>query len=257
LGNFNGADNDVDQPIIQKSTASGVAWARPFGGSAGTRGLATNFTVSIGECHHGSDSKGRRRKSPADASVQSDQLETSSPENQKTNQQKANTMKEKITAKAPKRRGTTNPQSSMGGTSSEALYIAQLKKLHREVIGHTRKTLKQVIRMGGILRRWKGQCRHGNWEKLVEDKLPFDVRTARNYMRCYDNREELLKTENVSDFGISEAYRNLPVLSKKSEATGNTSAATEENSAPHVPTKQEVISRLSRTLLQGLEELNC
>lgn len=167
----------------------------------------------------------------------------------------SNTLTDSI-SKLPPLLGSLNPQPRKRKASSEARYITKLKKLHREVIGQTRKTLKTVITMGGILRRWKDQCIHGNWEKLVEDKLPFDIRTVRNYMGCYDNREALLKTENVSDFGISEAYRMLPSLSKKSEATGDTSAAPEENTALHVLTKKEVISRLSRTLLHGLEELN-
>lgn len=159
------------------------------------------------------------------------------------------------TAKALTRRGTTNPHASKLRTSSEALYIAQLTKLHREVIGQTRKTLKQVIRMGGILRRWKDQCAHGNWQKLIKDKLPFDCRTATNYMRCYDDREVLTKSENVSDFGISEAYRMLPVLSKKTESPGNTSDAAEDENTPPPPGKNEVITRLARTLLKGLEHL--
>jgi hypothetical protein len=40
----------------------------------------------------------------------------------------------------------------------------------------------------------------GKWEQWVSDNLPFDVRTARRYISCYQRKDDL-KSDTVSDSG--------------------------------------------------------
>ena len=97
---------------------------------------------------------------------------------------------------------------------SETTDIAELKTLHGEIIDAVRMSLKKAIRIGEILFRIKKTCRHGNWHNFITEHLPFDCRTASNYMGCYQRRNELLKSEIVSDLSLSEAYRKLRSPSK-------------------------------------------
>ena len=92
--------------------------------------------------------------------------------------------------------------------------IAELNTLHGEVMAAARTSLEKAIRMGEILVRLKQHHGHGNWEAFLTGNLPFESRTASNYMGCYQRRNELLKSEIVSDLSLSEAYRKLRSPSK-------------------------------------------
>ena len=78
--------------------------------------------------------------------------------------------------------------------------------LHNEIIGHLTKSLEKAIRIGELLTEQKRTLKHGDFTNWILDNLPFTDRTARNYMRLYDNRDKL-KTENVSD--LASAYKLL------------------------------------------------
>ncbi len=69
-----------------------------------------------------------------------------------------------------------------------------------------RTTIQQAIRIGELLTAAKSKLAHGQWLPWVEKNLPFDRRTATNYMGIYQQRE---KWENVSHLNISDAYRLL------------------------------------------------
>lgn len=79
-------------------------------------------------------------------------------------------------------------------------------ELHEQVMGYVKSTFATVIELGKLLAIQKKALPHGKFQKYVERELPFSTRTARNYMRIYDNRK-LLKAENVSD--LTEAYEFL------------------------------------------------
>lgn len=78
--------------------------------------------------------------------------------------------------------------------------------LHNEIEGYLTKTLESAIRIGELLTEQKTGLPHGQFTPWIEDSLPFTPRTARNYMRLFEHRDQL-KTETVSVLG--EAYRLL------------------------------------------------
>jgi len=84
--------------------------------------------------------------------------------------------------------------------------ISAIIHLHEKVGGYMKNALADAIRIGDLLLSAKSDLQHGEFEKWVEDNLPFTPRTARSYMRLYRERDRL-KTENVSD--LTSAYKLL------------------------------------------------
>ena len=79
-----------------------------------------------------------------------------------------------------------------------------MKKLHSEIVATVRTTLNVAIELGGLLEEQKAETPHGGWTAWVEKNLPFDIRTAQNYMAAFRRRDEL-KNETVSY--LADAYR--------------------------------------------------
>jgi hypothetical protein len=82
----------------------------------------------------------------------------------------------------------------------------EIVRLHNEIIGNLRMSLKNAIRIGELLTKQKADMKHGEFGTWIKSNLPFTDRTARNYMRLY-SQQDLLKTETVSD--LKSAYRLL------------------------------------------------
>jgi hypothetical protein len=89
---------------------------------------------------------------------------------------------------------------------SEASSLRLIKKLHGSILHAARTSLDSAIRIGELLSKIKASKKHGDWQSWAERHLPFDVRTARNYCRCFEERDRL-KTETVSD--LTSAYKFL------------------------------------------------
>jgi hypothetical protein len=87
-----------------------------------------------------------------------------------------------------------------------SLVLAQIIQLHGEIADAARVSLEKAMRIGELLEEEKTRLGHGAWLPWVQKHLPFTERTARNYMRIYENRERL-KSETVSD--LTQAYRLL------------------------------------------------
>jgi len=83
---------------------------------------------------------------------------------------------------------------------------AEIRKLHTELLGHVRITIKQAIRIGELLTAVKEGLEHGRWLPWLKANVEFHERTARRYIRVFENREQL-KTDSVSD--LTDAYRLL------------------------------------------------
>ncbi|MGD9609281.1 MAG: DUF3102 domain-containing protein [Desulfovibrionaceae bacterium] len=83
--------------------------------------------------------------------------------------------------------------------------ISEICQLHGEIIEAGKTVLMKAIRVGEILTEAKASLPHGQFTPWLKN-LPFTDRTARNYMRLYQNRDQL-KTETVS--GLTAAYRAL------------------------------------------------
>ena len=84
--------------------------------------------------------------------------------------------------------------------------VEEITILHNDIAGHLRQSLDKAIRIGELLKEQKDNLKHGDFMKWVSDNLPFTDRTARNYMRLFENRDKL-KTETVST--LTTAYKML------------------------------------------------
>jgi hypothetical protein len=89
---------------------------------------------------------------------------------------------------------------------SETASVKEIKKLHGGIIRAAKMSLESAIRIGELLEKIRTKIPHGQWQSWAEKHLPFDVRTARNYCRCFEERDRL-KTETVSD--LTAAYKFL------------------------------------------------
>jgi hypothetical protein len=82
---------------------------------------------------------------------------------------------------------------------------ATISKLHTKQQEHARQTIEAALEIGRLLSETRPTLKHGEWLKWTE-QLPFSDRTARNYIRVYENRDRL-KLETVSN--LKEAYQLL------------------------------------------------
>ena len=95
--------------------------------------------------------------------------------------------------------------------------VEEMKILHSEIMNSLRMSLKKGIRIGELLNEQKEKLKHGEFTAWVNNNLPFTDRTARNYMRLFQERDKL-KTETVS--GLRDAY-HLIAHKKKAEIEEN------------------------------------
>ncbi len=84
--------------------------------------------------------------------------------------------------------------------------IDEMRRLHGDILNSLKMSLEKGIRIGELLAEQKDALKHGEFTKWVNDNLPFTDRTARNYMRLF-NEQDRLKTESVSV--LTEAYQTL------------------------------------------------
>jgi hypothetical protein len=84
--------------------------------------------------------------------------------------------------------------------------LSEIKLLHGEILAAARTSLDKAIRIGELLIKIKSELRHGEWLPWLESNLSFSDRTARNYVRCFEERVRL-KSETISN--LTDAYRLL------------------------------------------------
>jgi len=71
-------------------------------------------------------------------------------------------------------------------------------ELHDSVIGGMRNVLQNSILIGEELSKKKQELGHGNWIPWIDSNLPFSERSARNYLRLYENRD-ILNRQPIAD----------------------------------------------------------
>jgi hypothetical protein len=79
--------------------------------------------------------------------------------------------------------------------------IEEVIELHEKIAGRTRKTLKDMVRVGELLKQIKDSLPHGGWTELFECKvLPFTIRSAQRYLYASANRHRIksLKHDTMS-----------------------------------------------------------
>jgi len=84
--------------------------------------------------------------------------------------------------------------------------INEIIQLHNEIGQYLKMSLDKAIRIGELLTEQKASLKHGDFTPWIESNLPFTDRTARNYMRIYQEKDQL-KSETVSD--LKSAYKLL------------------------------------------------
>jgi hypothetical protein len=99
----------------------------------------------------------------------------------------------------------------------------KINELHGEIENHLRQGLSKAIQVGSLLSETKQRLPHGKFTGWISDHVSFSPRTARNYMKLFDNKNKLQdadsingaykllngKTETVSDFK-SGNFTDLP-----------------------------------------------
>lgn len=142
----------------------------------------------------------------------------------------------------------------------EKSLIAEINKLHGDILKSFGTALEKAIRIGELLTKQKEDLKHGEFTAWVNNNLPFTDRTARNYMRVYGERDRL-KTETVSD--LSSAYQLL--IEDKSQSKeivevlfcGNCDKLVRMEDADECPPLYECSNDNCGTTFVGTEGRNC
>ena len=85
---------------------------------------------------------------------------------------------------------------------------------HRAFVGTFRKTVEHGIWAGELLSRAKQECPHGAWLPWLEENFLGAPRTAQDYMRLYNHRDEVrAKTRDAAHLSVSGALKELAASS--------------------------------------------
>jgi len=82
--------------------------------------------------------------------------------------------------------------------------INEITRLHNEIEESLRMSLQKAIRIGELLSKAKDELKHGEFIPWIEKNLSFTDRTARRYIRIFENQDKVLQAGN-----ITEAYKIL------------------------------------------------
>jgi hypothetical protein len=81
---------------------------------------------------------------------------------------------------------------------------------HSAFVGTFRKTVEHGIRAGELLAAAKEQCSHGTWLPWLEANFEGALRTAQEYMRLYNHRDEVrAKARDSAHLSLSGALNEL------------------------------------------------
>ena len=150
----------------------------------------------------------------------------------------------------------TGPQEEIQKAMSEeqTAEVATLNRLHDEIFQESKMTTEKAIDLGGRLVELKQSLGHGNWLPFVEAHLTFSDKTAKRYMKVYENREKLTaKFDNVSNFALMDAYRF--VAETKKSAPGGQQAPSQAE-VQKESDKNAVMKELSRSVREQLKPLS-
>jgi hypothetical protein len=86
----------------------------------------------------------------------------------------------------------------------------EINEEHRAFIDSLKKTVERGIRCGELLTKAKAECKHGTWLPWLEENFEGSERTAQDYMRLYNHRDEIrAKTRDSADLSISRALKAI------------------------------------------------
>lgn len=84
--------------------------------------------------------------------------------------------------------------------------LTELNQLHEQNCLAARQTIENAQRIGELLTECKASLGHGQWLPWLKANTKISERTARNYMRVFNRRDEL-KSETIAD--LTDAYDAL------------------------------------------------
>jgi Protein of unknown function (DUF3102) len=103
----------------------------------------------------------------------------------------------------------TEVEKSLGKLADE------INAEHRAFVGTFHKTVEHGIRAGELLAKAKEQCPHGTWLPWLKENFEGAPRTAQEYMRLYNRRDELrAKTRDSAHLSVSDALKELAAPSR-------------------------------------------
>lgn len=89
---------------------------------------------------------------------------------------------------------------------------SQINEEHRAFRQAFRATYRSALKTGDLLNEAKAAAGHGNWAAWVEENCEFSMRTAQDYMRLANNREQVearLKSADSADLSIAGVLKEL------------------------------------------------
>ena len=89
----------------------------------------------------------------------------------------------------------------------------EIINLHNGILSAMCRSVADAIEIGRLLMEQKATLDHGEFLPWIERKLPFNVRTAQNYMAVFRHRD---KCESVSY--LQEAYRIAQIEDRRLKA---------------------------------------
>lgn len=88
----------------------------------------------------------------------------------------------------------------------------KINTLHNEIAGLLHEGIEKAIEIGELLTAKKKELQHGEFGTWIKDNLIFTDRTARNYMRLFENKLKVLEAGNISGaYKILEAFKTETV----------------------------------------------
>jgi hypothetical protein len=91
---------------------------------------------------------------------------------------------------------------------------------HRAFVGTFRKTVEHGIRAGELLAAAKAECTHGTWLPWLEENFEGAPRTAQEYMRLSNHRDEIrANTRDSAHLSIGGALKEIAAPREAAEET--------------------------------------
>lgn len=108
--------------------------------------------------------------------------------------------------------------------------------------------LNVCIDTGKELYEKKQEFNHGEWEKFIVNTYPFSIRTARNYMKLYNYRNEL-KTAKIAE--IKKAYQYIKGIA---EIVSETIAETNQTETLELNKMETVAEIIAETPQENIND---
>jgi len=118
-------------------------------------------------------------------------------------------------------------------SDGDANFVDEINARHRNILACRRTALEEAIRIGELLIANKKAVPHGAWLKWIDKNLEFSDQTARNYIRLYENRDDL-KFKSV--LNLADAYA---LLANETDSEAPPKCSTVSNLAAAVATDSE------------------